>query len=458
MKFLFVAPAIAFVLTTAHSAEPVSIGPFRTGMTLDELRAAAPQSEWTENSSKMDSKKEKVFRATAVTNIDGRPYDARITSGWYGEYEIVLFRRAQEKDGRSCLKIFESLTAEVEDRFGPFQATNKDYEDQSALETLGGKTRTETRKAGKASSYTWHETNAYVESSSRIPLASGELRTIGQYFVDSPLFGTSMCVTSFTIELKGAPPEFEEIDAKALKTVRTTSLGTLHNSLEGVTLPPDGVTVKARCRVARNNGGIGTCKYDPEPAGDIRNIVYWRNEEVQFDTANLSPGNPVPLFAQLEFRVDAKDRLELGTPVAPIKADDVEWRKASEAFVMDSIRSSAGALRERKYDTATAAADCQIQADGSLACLPAAITYDAGVIQDSYNIARFERAVKNNLWDRRAAESTRAGQSARGKWVHFLLPLKLDHDSQEEFDKRMAEMRKRIEEERATRKKKQEAP
>jgi hypothetical protein len=66
--------------------------------------------------------------------------------------------------------------------------------------------------------------------------------------------------------------------------------------------------------------------------------------------------------------------------------------------------------------------------------------------------------VKNDLWDRRAAESTRSGQPARGKWVHFQLPLKLEHDSQEEFDKRMAETRKRIEEERATRKKKQEAP
>jgi hypothetical protein len=156
--------------------------------------------------------------------------------------------------------------------------------------------------------------------------------------------------------------------------------------------------------------------------------------------------------------VEAKDRLKLGTPVTPIKADEVEWRKASETFVMDSIRMSSGAPRERKFDTATATADCQIQVDGSLACLPPTIAFDAGVIQDSYNISRFERAVKKDLWDRRAAESTRSGQPASGKWVHFQLPLKLEHDSQEEFDKRMAEARKRIEDERATRKKKQEAP
>jgi hypothetical protein len=458
MKFLLVAPAAAFVLTTAHSAEPVSIGPFRTGMTLEELRTAAPQSEWTENSSKLDSKSEKVFRATAVMTLDGRSYDARITSGWYGEYEIVLFRKVQERNAKSCMKVYEALTAELEGRFGAFEASNHEYKNETAFDTLGGKTRTEARKAGKSSSYTWHETETYVEASARIPLDQGELRTIGQYFVDSPLFGTSMCMTSFAIELQGAPPEFEEIAAKDLKVVTATSMGTLHNSLDGVTLPAGGITVKARCRISRDNGGIGECKYDPEPSSEISNAIYWRKNEVQFDSANLSPGNRVPLFAQLEFRLDPRERLKLGTPVSPISPDDVVWRKASEAFVTGSIMTSAGSSRERKFDTATATVDCQIQVDGSLACLAPSIVYGEGVLQDDYNVSRFRTAANRNLWDSRAADSTRAGQPARGRWVHFQLPLKLDQSTPETRQKQREDLKKRIEEMKDRRLKKQGAP
>lgn len=414
--------------------EPVSIGVFRTGMTLEELKAAVPQATWTVNeSATVDPKDERTYRASDVMQINGRSYDARIRAGWYGEYRLQLFRKAQERNERACAKVYEGLLADLESRYGAFEPTNLTYKKDWLLD--GGKpTRTENRKAGNVSGYTRHETHAFVESTSRRTHPSGELESIGQYFIDSPLFGTSMCMTSFNIEIKGRPPEFEEVEAARLKVVRAPSLGTLHNSLEDAAIPAGGLTFKARCQLARDTGEIGNCDYEPEPAPtEVANALFRRKQEMAYDATTFSAGSPVPLFAQIEFRLDPKERLSLGKPASPIPADDIEWSNPPELVAVRSLITSriTTSAREEAFDTVTAKADCQVQADYSLACLKIELLLGEGVVNDSYNVSRFTGRARTNLSERRAAAITKSGQPTRGKWVHFELPLKLRHDSLE---------------------------
>ena len=410
-------------------------------MTLDELRAAAPQAEWSVTSDRfLEAKYEQAFGAAAVLTLGGLPYDVRIARGWYGAYKLQLVQKAQQSNERVCIKIYEGMIADLESRLGPFIAANTEYKEESPLVFDGGPTRTTTQDAGKSSRYTLHSANSYFEATSRMAHASGELSTVGQYFVNNPLFGESMCISSFTIEISGKPPEFVEIPFNELKPLRTPSVGTMHNSLEGVTLPAGGVTIKARCRLARNTGGVGMCEYDPKPPSDISNAIFWRREELAFDITNLSPRNPVPLFTHLEFRLESGERLALGTPATPLAPDDIQWSSAQDSLPrLPSIRSNARP-DEAKPDTATATVDCQVQADGSLACLTIDVAFDEGVVVDSYNMSRFTNAARENLQDRRAAATTKSGVPTRGRWVHFQIPLRLRHDSMEDVRRRAREI------------------
>ncbi len=437
--------AFSFVFASIASAEvaPVSIGVLRTGMSLEELKAAVPGSTWTVNEfPAADPRDERTYRATNVMEFDGRAYDARIRSGWYGEYRLQLVRKAQERSEAACEKVFQHLLADLESRYGAFEATNLTYKKDWLMD--GGKpTRTENHNAGKSSSYTRHETHAFVEVTSRHAHPSGELEAIGQYFIDSPLFGSSTCITSFTIGIKGQPPAFEEIDESQLKAVRMPSLGTLHNSLEGAVVPASGLRFKARCGLARNTGQVGNCEYDPKPSSELASALFWRKEEMAFDATGLSAGNPVPLYAQLEFRVDAKDRLNLGSPASSIAAEDVEWSKAPEVVAVRSLITSSinASPRDDKFDTGTALADCQVQADYSLACLKIEIALAEGVANDSYNVSRFLNRARTQLSERRAAPATKSGHPTRGIWVHFELPLKLRQDSLELMKERSRKFR-----------------
>lgn len=438
--------------STAAPAEPIVIGSFRTGMTLEELKSAAPQGAWTDNENPaMDPKGEHTYRTSGVMTLDGRPYDARIHSGSFGEYEIVLFRKAQERNAAACMKVYEGLLAELESRFGGLEASNLSYDKESPLQTFGKPTRTEKRRAGKSSSYTWHETVAYVEATTRQALPPGELRTVGQYFVDSPLLGTSMCMTGVTIDIPGHPPEFEEVDAARLKVVRSPSLGTLHNSLEGLAIPATGIMVESRCRLVRNTGEIGTCEYEARPSTELSSALFWRQQEMAFDVSGFSGASRVPLFANFVFRIDPKERLGLGTPTSPLSPDEIEWSKPPELVVTRSLITSRinPAPRETTSDNAVATTDCMIQPDASLACLAIRVDLGEGVVVEPFNYQRFESEAKRNLAARRAAATTRSGQPTRGRWVHFDLPLRLEHDSMELMRERVEKIRQEREKRRA---------
>jgi hypothetical protein len=433
----------------ARAGEPISIGPLRTGMTLEELRAAAPQLTWKENASAFDSSSEKVWRAENALELAGLAYNAYITRGWHGAYEISLVRRATERDETACAQVYEDLLADLETRFGTFLASNTDYSKEPDFVPAGMPTSTGTRKAGKGSSLTWHTTVAYAQGTAHAEHASGTVEAIGKYFVDSLLFGKSACVTSLNIEIKGQAPGFEEISVDKLAPLRAPSLATLHGSLEGVDLPASGITVKARCRLARKTGEVGDCEFtDVNLPLPVQNAVFRRKDEMVYAVANLEPGNPVPLFTHLQFRLDPRERLKVGAPGDEIRADDIEWSDAE-----DSIPKGAGGKSnyasinigssgsEWKWDTARVTATCQIQRDGSLVCLPYESTYGETVVVDSYNTGRFERAASSNLRERRAAPRSKTGAITAGRWVRVELPLRLAHDSQQLADERMRKFR-----------------
>lgn len=223
--------------------------------------------------------------------------------------------------------------------------------------------------------------------------------------------------------------EVAEIPAERLGLVRSPSLGTLHNSLAQFDVPAGGVTVRARCHLARDTGRIGRCQFEPKPTDGLRGALNQRMDEMAFDTSGF-PSSSLPLLTTLEMHLDPRERLDLGAPVSPLSAADIEW---SKVFIAHSARrpSDGTADRPGPPDTATATVDCVVQADASLACLKIEVALGEGVVVEPYNYGRFTLEAALDLAERRAAATSRSGKVTRGQWVHFVLPLTLPHDSME---------------------------
>jgi hypothetical protein len=412
----------------ADNRAPISIGPLRVGMSAAEVRAATPGATWTEN--------ENTLVASAVMSLGGVPYDARVVSGVRGAYELVLHRKVAARTARACAKLYEGMLIDLESRLGPFFGMRPGYRSNSFLVGHGEATKSQYRPIGKASGYYWHSSPRYSEGDAHFLNATARMWMVGQFFVASPLFGDSACVTSFSITTEARPPEFEEISFAALKVLRTPSLGTLHNSLEGAVLPPEGLTLSLRCQVIRNLGILRSCKHaDDTLPTPTKNAAFWRYDEMVFSTENLDPANKLPLFTALELRLEPAERFNLAAK-KPVDARTIEWRDAKDelhkpAPDLRSTNTINTSAPEPMYDTATVTATCQIQPDESLACLPYETVYGKGVLIDDYNIGRFKYQAIEQLRGRRAAARTKAGKPTAGLWVRLELPLKARRSSPE---------------------------
>ena len=401
---------------TAEETKPAptaTIGPFHAGMTFAELRAAAPTLEWKEGET-LESRYKKTLKARDAVTLADLPYDVIATPGWYGEYELVFYRRAQVADGDACRKAYEVLLSDLEGRVGPLIESNHSYTNESTLQTFGRPTKTLNRKAGTASGYTWHSTATYDESSAEKHEGNLELTALGQYYVNSLAFGQSSCQTSFTIDIKGTPPAEAEIAAQSLKPIVTPSVALLHETMEGITVPKGGLKVVARCRLSREQGTVGTCLMDPKPSDEIAAAVNLRRAHMAFDTGALSPGNRVPLFGKIEFRFDPGQRLRLGAPTEPLSANAVDWKDEFEG-----VKRFGGLISGVKYeyDSAVVTGTCQIQADGSLLCTEFKVAPPPDTTIDDELRTRFENEARDRLRSRRAAASLKSGEPSAGRWV-----------------------------------------
>src|SRR6185503_4273981 len=91
-------------------ASALTIGPFRTGMTMDELRAAAPELKWQAGKA-LESSYQKTLEAEGAITFADAPYAVVATPGWYGEYDLVFHRGAQVADTKKCVAAYEALVA-----------------------------------------------------------------------------------------------------------------------------------------------------------------------------------------------------------------------------------------------------------------------------------------------------------------------------------------------------------
>lgn len=203
-------------LRGAHAADDASrapsLGPFRPGMSFEAARAASPALAWDEMASQIDAEYPKVLAAPDAVRIGALDFGVQLKQGRYGAGALIAWRRGTTRNARACERSYADTLAALESTFGASRPTNERYANESVFVTMGKPTLTETRGAGGESNYTHHETATYSESTAVLPVAGGELATVGQYFVHSPLYGDSACHLSIRLETRGQSPGEEDED------------------------------------------------------------------------------------------------------------------------------------------------------------------------------------------------------------------------------------------------------
>jgi hypothetical protein len=412
--FLAICMTIASVpaaLAAKPAPEPIAMGPFHLGMTFDEARAAAPQLAWQEVALH-DNPYRKALLAPDALEIGGLRYNVHIEPGWYGAYTLTFFRTTPADNPEACAKAAEALFAELESRFGTFVAG----------EARDKQTKTQTRRAGKASRYTWLTTPNFSEASAVLHRDGAELLAHGAYVVKN-LRDEWECEAALKISAPGHAPESELIAESKLKPDLEPSLGVLHNTTEQVEFPSGGFSITSQCKISRESGKLEWCKGDPSHPKAIGAAIAARSYHLAFATDSLEPGNPVPLYSNLTFRFEPTQRLSLASPTEVVDEHSVSWSEERTKPPVDTGLPS----DEKYYEHGTVTVACQIQADGSLACRDAELTLSSGSKADAPLTERFLFKARTELQYRRAARELADGSRSAGRWISMTLPLRIIH-------------------------------
>lgn len=151
-------------------------------------------------------------------------------------------------------------------------------------------------------------------------------------------------------------------------------------------------------------------------SADLAAAINRRGDHMAFDTGQLDPGNPVRLYANIDFHFARGQRLSVGSPVEPVSGGEVKWRSELDAVPIQTVIA---APSRNNYDTATVTATCQIQSDGSIVCVDLKVIPLNGAPSDAQTMAQFQADARSQLKYQRAASTFKNGDSTAGKWVNI---------------------------------------
>ena len=165
------------------------------------------------------------------------------------------------------------------------------------------------------------------------------------------------------------------------------------------------------------------CEIDPSTPANVASAVDLRRRHMAFEPGSLEPGNPAPLYVAVTFRFLPQQRVSIGSPSDLLAANEVEWKSERAAIHTPSIMVAP--LGKVDNDSASIAATCRIQSDGSLVCLDFNVTIAGDATPDPTLPAQFEAEARDRLRDLRAAPLLKSGDPAVSRWVAFAIPINL---------------------------------
>jgi len=262
MKRAIAVLAAVISVTAAKAADEIAVGPIKTGMTYDEVRAATPGAVW----------KPMPFRGIAAENaftLGGLTFGAQYIPEPWDRYHILASHASKLTDVRSCRADYEKAANAVQASIGAMQAPP-----EFAPSEIGFQARQQEVKVGDGTALLiTHVDNANPESEWPFELSaslhagdttvnmSGEVRAP---IMDKP----AQCVIRITLGEYTKRPRRGNVASADLVFTVEPSISRLHHSLDTVARPQQPVDVALNCAIDDADGHLDACAADQhnEPA------------------------------------------------------------------------------------------------------------------------------------------------------------------------------------------------
>jgi hypothetical protein len=409
MKHAIVFLAAMLSAAAAQAADEISVGPIKTGMTYDEVRAATPGAVW----------KSLPFRgieSDKAFTLGGLTFGAQYIPEPWDRYHIMASHASIFTDVPSCRADYEKVTNAVQSSVGdmqappPFAPSEIGFQAKQQEVEIGGGTALLIAHVDntKPESQWPFELSASLHQGDTTVNMSGEVRAA---ILNKP----AQCVIRITLGEYTKRPRRGNIDAADLVFTAEPSISRLHHSLDGVTLPQQPVDVILNCEIDDSDGHLDDCQPSPRNAPAATAYI-----AVAMDRANdyrvadktrsgkWTPGeNTAPTFhisaadRRDGLKVDASKQALLKFTAYPRQEEMVRF------YPRDAMQAGAGTEIE---------VGCVVQSDFSAVCPE--ISVPAGPYQ-----AQFQKAASQIVTIYRVASSLSDGASAVG--VGFRAKLKL---------------------------------
>ena len=447
------AAAVALLVATYAHAEPVpQVAGVAADMSLDAARAAAPAIAWQTDVSPHSGKPRAIWADAAFT-LEGQAYRVTLNPRPSGNAYLKLWSDGQVDKAKTCRTRVKALAAHFDAYFAEMKPP------YSPLDTPrpAGATFTYNRLPGGGGYVS--ATPNFVDDGRDVDVIdagrNAKIREIeyddnddmewatGQrakddfpyaldlkasfYKGDKALCHIQATVTRYPLDRQWpGRPSFEELDTARNKLTQKPSIAILHNSLDGIDLPPEGVSLAYRCDVDRVNGKVFYCRPHERKYGDakLERAARLRYAAMGFDPKGLDPDNDLPLRTTLTIKLSPSERLKKEKPktgglppivLAPPPPDPApSWSQMPTSADLSRFYPLEALSKELE---ARVVATCRIAEDLSLVCTRFEINPPEHTM--------FEAAAKRILMLYRANPKLRDGKDAAGAVVRVPIRFEL---------------------------------
>jgi hypothetical protein len=409
MKRAIVSLAAIFLATSAFAADEFAIGPIKTGMTYDQVRAATQGAEW----------KALPFRGIAANNaftLGGLVFGAQYIPEPWDRYHILAAHASRLTDVASCRADYEKVANAVQSSVGDLKAPPEfapseiGYVARQSEVTIGGGSALLIQHVDntKPESEWPFELSAVLHEGDTTINMSGEVHAA---MADKP----AQCIIRITLGEYTKRPRKGVVAFNDLVFTSEPSISRLHHSLDNIAPPAQPLTVALDCTIDDNDGHLDGCKSDsandPSAQAYLAVALARANDYRVADKTRSGKWTPGE-STTLQIRISASDRHD-GLHVDTARQSQLKFTAYPRAEEMirfypaDALAAGAGTEIE---------VGCVVQADFSAICPQ--ITVPSGPYQ-----AQFRAAASNIVTVYRVAPTLSDGGSAVGTGFRATLKL-----------------------------------
>lgn len=284
--------ALFFLLVfaaTAHAQQEreyrLQFGALRFGMSLDEARAASPETQWTVVDRHAGTGRAYVIRGVRAVTLAGMAFDLELGARGRGARAWTLESNAMTRGASECEERTLALIGELEGRFGEFHEPDR---------LMPGESKSSAGKSSSAVVSSAGPAKSWVRSL-HVPTGPDDLEVrVGADY--------ERRTCRVEVRIAGSPPAPERKDFSALQLLAQPTISYRNRSLRNVGVPSETLHFSIPCVVRAESGTIAHCRRADGDADPHHALAVDWAVDFQFEPEN-APGHDEERMIAIEIPV-----------------------------------------------------------------------------------------------------------------------------------------------------------